>query len=66
MSSRLQAVRVERGLSRAKVAARLGMSEKQVERWENGTTPIKEMHLLALASVYQVDVEDLEGEEVAA
>lgn len=66
VSSRLQAVRVSRGLSREKVAAKVGFSSKQLERWEKGTTPTKRMHLLALAEVYGVTVEELEETEVAA
>jgi transcriptional regulator with XRE-family HTH domain len=57
--STLKAVRQARGLSREKVAARIGYSAKQLERWEKGTSPVKDMHLLALASVYQVDVSEL-------
>lgn len=58
--SRLQAVRSARGLSREKVGARIGYSAKQIERWEKGVTPVKPMHLMALAEVYGVDVTDLE------
>lgn len=62
--SRLQELRESRDLSRRKVATRLGVSEKQLERWEKGTTPLKGFHLLALAAVYGVDVDEIE--EVAA
>lgn len=60
VSSRLRAVRDERQLSREKVAAKIGSSAKQIERWENGTTPVKRWHLMALAEVYGVSVEELE------
>ncbi len=67
MSSHLQAVRVERGLSRATVAAQLEMSERQLQRLERGKTTPKRVHLLALAEIYDVPVEILEdGQEVAA
>ncbi|MBA3565243.1 MAG: helix-turn-helix transcriptional regulator [Actinobacteria bacterium] len=65
MSSHLQTIREARRLSRADVATRLGMSPKQLERWEKGKTDVKRMHLLALADIYDVPVEELE-EEVAA
>ncbi len=64
MSSHLQTIREARRLSRADVATRLGMSTKQLERWEKGKTDVKRMHLLALADIYDVPVEELE--EVAA
>ena len=60
MSSHLQTIRETRRLSRAAVATRLGMSAKQLERWEKGKTDVKRMHLLALADIYDVPVEDLE------
>ena len=65
MSSHLQAVREKRRLKRPSVAKDLGISTKQLERWENGTTPVKRVHLLALAAIYKVPVEELE-ETVAA
>ncbi len=65
MSSHLQTIREARRLSRADVATRLGMSAKQLERWEKGKTDVKRMHLLALADIYEVPVEELE-EVVAA
>lgn len=67
MSTLLRAARDARGLSREKVAARIGYSAKQIERWENGETPVKRMHLMALARVYEVEVETLidDGQEAA-
>jgi transcriptional regulator with XRE-family HTH domain len=59
MTSRLEAVRRQRGLSRPAVAARLGVSEKTIYRMEKGKTEVKRVHLLALAEVYGVEVEDL-------
>jgi transcriptional regulator with XRE-family HTH domain len=64
--SRLQAIREERKLSRREVATQIGMSEKQLERWETGVTEVKRLHLIALADVYEVSVEDLEEPAVAA
>lgn len=61
VSSRLEAVRDERGLKRPTVARQLGISTKQLERWEKGTSPVKRVHLLALAAIYDVPVEELEG-----
>lgn len=66
MSSRLRAVRDARGLSREKVARQLGISSKTVERMEKGVTEVKDIHYLAFAHVYEVDIQDLKEEEVAA
>ncbi len=52
-------------MSRAKVAAKLGLSERQLFRLERGQTAPKRMHLLALADVYGVPVETLERSEAA-
>lgn len=65
MSTQLRAAREYTGLSREKVAARIGCSAKTIERWEKGKTPVRRYHLLALAEVYGVDVEELEGREAA-
>ena len=65
MSTSLRAVRDARGLSREKVARRLGISAKTIERMENGETEVKDIHYLAFAAVYGVPVEELK-EEIAA
>lgn len=48
------------GLSREKVAAKVGISSKTLERWEKGETPVKRYQLQQLAEVYGVSVDDLE------
>lgn len=65
MSTSLQAVREGRQLSRAAVARRLGLSEQTIYRMERGKTEVKDVHLIALASVYEVDVNTLK-EAIAA
>ena len=65
MSTSLQAVREGRQLSRAAVARRLGLSEQTIYRMERGKTEVKDVYLIALASVYEVDVNTLK-EAIAA
>jgi transcriptional regulator with XRE-family HTH domain len=60
MSGQLETTRKRLGLPRAAVAARLGISERQVYRLERGVTRPKRLHLLALAEIYGCSVEDLE------
>lgn len=62
----LREIREARRLSRPKVARALDISEKTVERLENGTTPLKRVYLLGLASLYEVPVEELENGSEAA
>ena len=67
--SRLEEIRKQQGLSRAAVAARVGMSERHVYRLERGLSPLKRMHALAFAEAFAVDVAELGWEsngEVAA
>ena len=58
--SRLREARDYTGLSREKVAAQIGVSSKTIERWENGTTPVKRYQLRRLADIYGVPAKSLE------
>lgn len=49
-----------RGLSRQRVASELGLSPRHLKRLETGESPVKRVHLLALAAIYGVPVTDLE------
>ena len=64
-TSRLEVARLARGLSRARVGAQLGVSEKTVYRMERGATEVKEIHYLAFARLYDMQVADLKGEAAA-
>jgi transcriptional regulator with XRE-family HTH domain len=66
MSTLLQAVREERGLSRRDVATRMGLSEQTIYRMEKGKTEVKDIHYFAFAHLYEVPVERLMGDGVAA
>lgn len=61
MTVALEGLRKQKGLSRAAVAAKLDLSERHVYRLERGQTPLKRLHALALAEVYEVDVRVVEN-----
>lgn len=54
----LVALRGQRNMSRAEVAAEVGTSESSVTRWENGTVSPDINNLYALACVYKVSPGD--------
>ena len=57
--TKIERIRIEKGLTRSQVAERLEMSERQIFRLERGVTPIRKVHLLALAEVLGVDPSEL-------
>lgn len=62
----LKTLRDEKGLSRAKVAADLDMSERHLQRLEAGNTPLRRILAFAFADYYGVDIEDIDQDEVVA
>lgn len=61
LGARLKQYRMGRRLSQEKVAERLGVSRQAVTKWENDQTMPSAENLLALASLYEVPMEDLVG-----
>ena len=59
-TTKIKQMREERGLTVSQIAAELDMSERQVFRLEGGETPLRRVHLLALAEVYGVSPAELE------
>jgi DNA-binding XRE family transcriptional regulator len=57
---RLRALRESKGLTRQKVAHALGLSERTVIRHEDGTTPLRRLHVLAYAEFFGVKPEEVE------
>ncbi len=57
---KIKQAREERGLTVSQVAQKLDMSERQMFRLEQGDSPLKRVHLLALAEIYGVSPTDLE------
>ena len=65
IGTQLRELRDARGLSRQSVARALEISERTVIRHEDGTTPLRRVHLLAYADLYEVDLSEF-VKEVAA
>lgn len=57
----LKGLRAQAGLSTTDAAARLGLSVRQLQRLEHGTTPVRRLHILAMSVVYWVPVEVAEA-----
>lgn len=56
---KLRAVRMQRGLTSYDVANYLGVSKSIVNYYENGTKTPSPLAMAALATLYQVSLEDL-------
>ncbi len=56
----LKAARINAGLSQSQVGRILQVSKSTVSRWETGETPLDENTKKTLASIYQVDLKQLE------
>ena len=64
----IEQLREKTGKSRARVAVDLNISERHLSRLEAGTSPLRFVLALALASYYGCPVDDIDGvkrEEVA-
>lgn len=55
----LRKLRSEKAITQAELAERLGVSNRSVSRWENGTTMPDFDLLVELASYYEVDVGEI-------
>ena len=58
-------LRVEKGLTQADVAQRLGVTPAAVSKWENGSTKPRYEMLLRLSEIFQVSTEELIAGEYA-
>lgn len=61
----LQNLRTAQGLSRERLAARIGVCSKTIERWESGESDLKLKVMQALAGCLGVDVSDVISAELA-
>ena len=59
MQITLKAARVNANLTQKEVAERLGVAEKSISNWENGTHEIKLNALDGLCRIYNVDIGDI-------
>jgi transcriptional regulator with XRE-family HTH domain len=61
MKTKLKQFRVAAGMTQAKVAAAVGVTQPNYHRWEVGTAPIPEAKLKKLAKVLKANPEALLG-----
>ena len=59
LGEKLKMHRTGRGLSQEKVAELVGVSRQAVTKWENNQTVPSTDNLMALASIYQISLDDL-------
>lgn len=59
LGNHLADLRIRRGLSQAQLAAKLGVSDKAVSKWETGAARPGTDRLRALAAVYAIPVDEL-------
>ncbi|NMA28613.1 MAG: helix-turn-helix transcriptional regulator [Burkholderiales bacterium] len=65
MRTWLHTLRTSRGLSRERLAARIGVCSKTVERWESGQSDLRLQALRGIADCLGVDVLSLVSAELA-
>lgn len=56
----LQQLRESNGLSKAKLARRLGVTDRTIYAWEKGE-PVKPLVVHAYADLFDVDADDIEA-----
>jgi repressor LexA len=61
LQERMRELRVEKGFTQGEVAARLGVTQQAVGRWEKGITSPDPAALLRLAEIFGVSIDDLMG-----
>ena len=57
----LKGLRAQAGFSLTTAAAELGLSVRQLQRLERGTTPLRRLHILGMAAVYRVEPDAVEA-----
>jgi transcriptional regulator with XRE-family HTH domain len=63
IGARIRSLRLHNGLTQQKLAARLGVTFQQVQKYERGTNQINPTRLLKVASIFGVSAGVLLGEE---
>ena len=61
MKISLRAARVNVDLTQQEVADKLGVSKYTIINWERGRTKPKKHILIALSSIYGIDIDSLKG-----
>lgn len=61
MKISLRAARVNADLTQQEVADKIGVSKHTIINWERGRTKPKKHILIALSSIYGIDIDNLKG-----
>ena len=61
MKISLKAARVNANLTQQEVADKIGVSKHTIINWERGRTKPKKHILIALSSIYGIDIDNLKG-----
>ncbi len=61
MKISLRAARVNADLTQQEVADKIGVSKHTIINWERGRTKPKKHILIALSSIYGIDIDSLKG-----
>ena len=61
MKITLKAARINAGFLQKEVADKLGVSIHTITNWERGITKPKKHTLMVLASIYNIDINELKG-----
>ncbi len=61
MKISLKAARVNADLTQQEVADKLGISKHTIVNWESGRTKPKKFILIALANIYDINIDNLKG-----
>lgn len=61
MKISLRAARVNADLTQQEVADKIGVSKHTINNWERGRTKPKKYILIALSSIYGIDIDSLKG-----
>ena len=61
MKISLRAARVNTDLTQQEVADKIGVSKHTIINWERGRTKPKKHILIALSSIYGIDIDSLKG-----
>ena len=61
MKISLRAARVNTDLTQQEVADKIGVSKHTIINWERGRTKPKKHILIALSSIYEIDIDRLKG-----
>lgn len=62
VGEKIRELRVERGLSQAQLAKKIGVSQKAVDYWERGVNEPKASYIIALVRFFDISFDDFFGD----